>query len=339
MAAMNKYRAAVIGLGFIGLKADIPRKHLPQSHALAYRMNPDMELAAAVGVRQEQGDQLALVAPETKYYMDLGAMLDEQPLDVISICTPEHVRFELLQTVISRSAAPILFLEKPVATSLPEAEEIAALVKRHRRTVVVNLSRRWSDGVRQIRQAVQSEEFGKLTNIHLRYTRGVHNIGSHLFDLVRYAVGEIDRVQVIRQVPTNMDKKGDWTFSFLFSLTNGVPGYAEAFDDRNFLMFEMDLFFEKGKIELLRTGDEIRFYAVEGHASIQGYHLTLKREEQNLLARTSNIQKAVEHIVDILRTGVEPVSTLEDGIYPLYVADALIRSHRNDGSVQSVREK
>ncbi|MBD2862164.1 Gfo/Idh/MocA family protein [Paenibacillus oceani] len=334
---MNKYRAAVIGLGFIGLKADIPRKHLPQGHALAYRMNPDIELSAAVGVRQEQGDQLALVAPETKYYMDLGAMLDEQRLDVISICTPEHVRFELLQTVMSRSAAPVLFLEKPVATSVAEAEEIAALAKRHQRTVVVNLSRRWSDGARQIRQAVQSEEFGKLTNLHLRYTRGVHNIGSHLFDLVRYAAGEIDRVQVVRQVPTNMDNRGDPTFSFLFSLTNGVPGYAEAFDDRNFLMFEMDLFFEKGKIELHRTGDEIRFYSAAGHASIQGYHLTLKREERNLLAHTSNMQKAVEHIVDILRTGAEPVSTLEDGIYPLYVADALLRSHRNHGSVQAVR--
>lgn len=336
---MNKYRAAVIGLGFIGLKADIPRKHLPQSHTLAYRMNPDIELTAAVGVRQEQGDQLNLVAPETKYYMDLEAMLDEQPLDVISICTPEHVRFELLQTVMSRSAAPILFLEKPVATSLQEAEKIAALVRSHQRTVVVNLSRRWSDGVRQIRQAVQSEEFGKLTNIHLRYTRGLYNNGSHLFDLVRFVAGEIDRVQVVRQVSTNMDQKGDWTFSFLFSLENGVHGYAEAFDDRNYLMFEMDLFFDKGKIELLRTGDEIRFYAAAGHASIQGRHLTLKREEQSLLARSSNIQKAVEHIVDILRTGAEPVCTLEDGIYPLYVADALIRSHRDHGSVQPVREK
>jgi hypothetical protein len=75
---VSKYRAAVIGLGFIGLRVDIPRKHVPFSHSLAYQLNPHIELAAVVGVRQEQGDQLALIAPETKFYMDLGAMLDEQ---------------------------------------------------------------------------------------------------------------------------------------------------------------------------------------------------------------------------------------------------------------------
>jgi hypothetical protein len=106
-----------------------------------------------------------------------------------------------------------------------------------------------------------------------------------------------------------MDRKGDPTFSF--SLDNRVPGYAEAFDDRNFLMFEMDLYFDKGKIELMRTGDEIRFYAVAGHASVQGNHLMPKHEEKGLLARASLIQLAVQHIVDILQNGtVELVRTI-----------------------------
>ncbi len=334
---MSKYRAAVIGLGYIGLRADIPRKDVPLSHSLAYRLNPHIEFAAAAGVRREQGEQLAIIAPETKFYTDLEAMLSEQQLDVISICTPEHVRLELLRTVLSRSQARVLFLEKPVATTVQEAEAIAELMERHKRTVVVNFSRRWSEGVRQIRQAVMSGELGKLTNIHVRYTRGIGNNGSHLFDLIRFAAGPIAQVQVVRQVATNMDGKGDPTFSFLFSLDNGVPGYAEAFDDRHFLMFEMDLYFDKGKIELQRTGDDIRFYTVAKHTSVQGAHLTLKREETNLLARDSLIQLAVEHLVDIAQNGAVPVCTLEDGLCSVYVADALIRSHRNGGAVQSVK--
>ncbi|RKN78251.1 Gfo/Idh/MocA family protein [Paenibacillus ginsengarvi] len=334
---MSKYRAAVIGLGYIGLKADIPRKHVPLSHSLAYRLNPHIEFAAAAGVRREQGEMLALLAPETKFYMDLDTMLSEQQLDLISICTPEHVRLELLRTVLSRSEARVLFLEKPVATTVQEAEAIAELAKRYKRTVVVNFSRRWSEGVRQIRQAVVSGEFGTLTNIHVRYTRGIGNNGSHLFDLIRFTAGPIAEVQVVRQVATNMDRKDDPTFSFLFSLDGGVPGYAEAFDDRHFLMFEMDLYFDKGKIELLRTGDDIRFYTASEHASVQGKHLTLKREETNLLARVSLIQLAVEHIVDIAQYGAAPVCTLDDGLCSLYVADALIRSHQNSGAVQTVK--
>lgn len=332
----SKYRAAVIGLGYIGLRADIGRNGPPLSHALAYATNPDIELAAAVGTRREQGEQLALVAPEAKFYTNLDQMLREQPLDIVSLCTPEHVRLELIRAVWAQSAAPVLFLEKPVATGIREAETIAALAMEQRRTVVVNLSRRWNDGVGQIRQAVRSGEFGKLKNVHLRYTRGVYNNGSHLFDLVRFVAGAIERVQVVRQVETNMDARNDWTYSFLFALENGVHGYAEAFDDRDYLMFEMDLFFDKGKIELVRTGDEIRFYTVGKQASVQGLHFVRTREERDLLARTSNIQQAVEHLVNLLRTGCEPVSTIADGIDPLYVADALIRSHRNGGTAERV---
>ncbi|MDF2659573.1 MAG: gfo/Idh/MocA family oxidoreductase [Paenibacillus sp.] len=331
------YRAAVIGLGYIGLRADIPRKVMTLSHTLAYQMNPAIDLVAAVGKTREQGEQLALVAPRTSYFTDLRAMLSRHQLDMISICTPEHVRFELLQTVLEHSSVPLLFLEKPVATSVEEAEKIADLIKRHKRTVVVNLSRRWSEGANQIRQAVQSEEFGKLKKIHLRYTRGIYNYGSHLFDLVRFVVGSIDQVQVVHQVATNRDAKKDWTYSFLFTLAGGgITGYAEAFDDRDILMFEMDLFFEKGKIEMLRTGDEIRFYSTGKNAVIQGNHWLLQRTEGDLLSRSSLIEKAVDHLVHILRDGTEPLSSLEDGIYPLYVAEALLQSHKNYGSLETV---
>ncbi|NOU96167.1 hypothetical protein GC093_23495 [Paenibacillus sp. LMG 31456] len=332
------YRAAVIGLGSIGLLFDIPRKATPQSHSLAYHLNKDIEYVAAAGVRQEQGDSLALIAPEAKFYTDLSAMLKESNLDLISICTPSDVRLELLKTVFEQSAAKLIFLEKPVATSLEEAEGIAVLAEKHNRTVVVNLSRRWSEGAALMRQAVKSGRFGKLKKIHLRYTRGIYNYGSHLFDLVRFVAAKMDTVQVLQRVPTNLDDREDWTYSFTFTAENGsVAGYAEGFDDRDFLMFEMDLYLEKGKIEMLKSGDEIRFYATEQHPLLTNVRqLVLEQTEQGLHGRSSSIVNAADHLVQILRAGVKPVCTLEDGIYPLYVADALNRSYLNNGSVERV---
>jgi predicted dehydrogenase len=333
------YQAAVIGLGNIGLQFDIPRKATPQSHTLAYHLNPDIDLVAAVGVRQEQGDRLAQIAPEARFYMDLTAMLNSHRLDVISICTPQHIRLELLRTVFEHSDARIVFLEKPVATSIQEAEAIAALAKLYDRTVVVNLSRRWSEGAARIREAVQSGRFGKLKKIHMRYTRGIYNTGSHMFDLVRYTTGSIDQVRVLQQIPTNLDEREDWTYSFTFTLEGGaVTGYAEAFDDRDFLIFEIDWYLEQGKIEMLKSGDEIRFYEVEEHPVQKGLnHLVLSESETGMLSRSSNISNAVAHLVDILKNGTTPISTLEDGIYPLYAADALIRSNGRNGSIENIQ--
>lgn len=332
------YRAAVIGLGNIGLQFDLPPKAMAQSHVLAFMREPGIELVAAVGTRQEHGDNLASVAPEARFYTDLTAMLREQELDIVSICTPSHIRYSVVETVLTQSAARLIFLEKPVATSIAEAERIAALVERHDRTLLVNLSRRFSDSIVRMRAAVRSGRYGKLRNVHLRYTRGVYNYGSHIFDLVRYVAGTIDTVQVLLQVPTSVDAREDWTYTFAFALEGGATGYAEAFDDRDYVIFEMDLYMEKGKIELLQTGDEIRYYAAEEHPMIAGFdRLALERKEEQLLARTSNLQNAAAHLVDVLRGGATPVSTIADGIYPLYVAEALIASHGSGGAAVRVR--
>lgn len=336
------YQAAVIGLGKIGLTFDSPFKGRASSHVMAYHQHPEVALVAAVGRRQEQANQLAKVAPKTAYYSDddLSTMLRNHELDLISICTPPAVRYELLATVLKQSSAKLIFLEKPVANSIEEAERILSLLKQHPdRTVVVNLSRRWSEGASQIRAAVGNETYGKLKKIHLRYSRGIYNTGSHLFDMVRYMAGAIEQVRVIERVPTNLDRVEDWTYSFLFSAANGsISGHAEAFDDRNYNLFEIVLYFEDGVIEMLQGGDEIRSYVTEPHPLQAGMKsLVLEHTEKGVLGKSSNMENAMHHLVDILRSGVEPMCTLEDGISPLYVAEALNRSYVNGGTSEIVR--
>lgn len=329
------FNAAVIGLGKIGLQFDIPRKAMPQSHALAYHLNPDINLVAGVGVRQEQGDRLAEVAPEAKFYLDLGEMLSRHRLDIVSICTPPHVRLDLLRTVMEGSDASVIFLEKPVANTTREAEAIVALAERHNRTVLVNLSRRWSYGAVRVREAIRSGRYGRLKTVHLKYTRGISNTGSHLFDLVRFIAGPVESVQVLRRVPTRLDALDDPTYSFAFTLESGeATGYAEGFDDRDYVLFELDLFLEKGRIEIRQGGDEIRFYGVEEHPVQQGLtQLALQEEETRLSGRSSSISNAAAHLVEVLQGRSKPISTLEDGIYPLYAAEALRRSNAAGGSL------
>ncbi|MBO9605659.1 MAG: Gfo/Idh/MocA family oxidoreductase [Paenibacillaceae bacterium] len=333
------YRAAVIGLGKIGIGFDVPPQQYAQSHVGAIVRSPDIELVAGVGTRPEQGEQLATLAPEARFYLSLDEMLQSHELDIVCICTSSHVRYEIVEKVLANSKVKLIFLEKPVATSLPEAEKIVALAAQYDCRVIVNLSRRWSDGVRRIRQAVQEGRYGKLRYVHLRYTRGIYNYGSHMFDLVRFTAGSMEQVQVLRQVPTSGDERGDWCYSFTFSLDrDSAAGYAEAFDDHDYVMFEMELYFEKGKIELLLGGDEIRYYEATPHPMIPGYDLlTFAHAETGLLTQASVMQQAIYHLADVLRHGTTPASTLADGTYPMYVAEALLESHRCGGAVVAVR--
>ncbi|MDR6550482.1 Gfo/Idh/MocA family oxidoreductase [Paenibacillus qinlingensis] len=335
------YHAAIIGLGKIGLTFDIPYKGRVNSHAMAYHLHPEVALVATVGRRQEQAEQLAMIAPEAQFYGDheLSSMLRDHHLDIISICTPPAVRYDLLQTVLEQSKARVIFLEKPVANELEEAERIAALCKLHsERTVVVNLSRRWSEGAMQVRRAVQNETYGKLKKIHVRYSRGISNTGSHLFDMVRYVAGSIEQVKVVERVSTNLDEREDWTYSFLFTAANnGVTGYAEGFDDRNYNLFELVLYLEGGMIEMVQGGTEIRYYGTEPHPLQAGMRqLVFERAEKDDLGKASPMVNAVAHLVHILDEGLEPLCTLADGIYPLYVAEALNQSYARGGTTEQV---
>lgn len=199
-------QAAIIGLGKIGLLFDIPLKAVPQSHALAYHLHPEIDLIAAVGVRPEQG------------------------------------------------------------------------------------------------------------------------------------AGAISEVKVIEQVPTSLDDKQDWSYSFLFKMKDqSAGGYAQAYDDRNYNIFELELYFEKGKIEYLHAGDEIRFYSVREHPVQKGLNM-LKQDEvlEGLAGKASSIVLAVEHVKNIVESAAAPICTLEDGIYPLCVANALIESHQKNGSWETI---
>lgn len=345
------YKAAVIGLGQMGLMYDLElKREKPSSHALAYFLNPVIELVAAADVRPEQKGLLQQVVPDALFYTDIVEMFKRHPVDIVSICTPPTGRLQLLKSVLEMANPRVIFCEKPVAGNTNEAEQIIDLLKSRGSLLIPNLSRRWNTGILEIHETIKKQQYGPLRKIHLRYTRGIYNTGSHIFDLVRFFAGGIQQVQVTEQVPTSSDLGGEPSFSFTFTAGNSyanesssdrqVSGYAEAFDDRHYYMFEMDLYFEQGKIEIRQSGDEIKYYSIDDHPLFGGFQsLHLNRHEEGLLKKSNNLQNAVEHIVDIIENGVEPLCTIEDGVYPLYVAEALIRSHGNNGSSEKVVTK
>lgn len=329
-------QAAVIGLGRIGLMYDTEAvEGRPGSHAYAYHLHPDINLVAGVGVRPAQGEALAQLAPEAAFYLSLDQMLANHKLDIVSICTPSYVRYELIETVLRESQPRILFCEKPIAKSVEEARRIQSLMAAYPDCKLIpNLSRRWNAGIAKIRDKIIQRTYGKLIKLHLRYTRGVFNSGSHLFDLVRHFAGLIDEVCVLQRIPSRMDVEEDWTFTFTFSAGEGeVSGYAEAFNDEDDLyIFEMDLFFERGKVELLEFGDRIRYYGVREHPLMKGMRiLDLEEEESGVLRKSNNMSNAVDHIVRVALQGDDPICNIEDGIYPLLVAESLLGSYDSNG--------
>lgn len=332
------YRAAVIGLGQMGLMYDFQASRpSPSSHVMAYASHPEIDLVACSDIRDEPERYLKEKAPDARFYRNMTDMLRYHSVDVVSICTPPQEHLNVIRTVLELSDAKIIFCEKPLVNDVRTISELRAMLQNRPRLLIPNLSRRWNRGIIAVREMVQNQHFGPLENIHLRYTKGIYNTGSHLFDLVRYFASDFDHVRAVKQVHSSAARDGDPSFSFTFALQNGITGYAEAFNDENYYMFEIDLYFQHGKIEISCSGDEIEQFEVVEHPLFAGFKMLSLKTTQTGILQESSLKHATNHIIDLLSGKVEsPVCTVEDGLYPLWVADALERSYKNNGSMESV---
>lgn len=335
---MSQYKAAVVGLGQIGLTYDFDAKReRPSAHVLAYQLNPRIELVAAADVRIDQRQALHKIAPRAAFYQNSDELLQDYALDIISICTPPGHHLSVIQYILQNTNTKAIFCEKPLVSCVEEANLLTQMLQKGNSLLIPNLSRRWNSGMQRVKVHIATGQYGELQKIHVKYTRGIRNTGAHLFDLLNWWAGQISEVQAIKKIETSADLEGDPSYTFSFRIGKNILGYAEAFDDEQYYLFEIDLYFSEGKIEVRNSGNDVFYYQVAKHRFFTGYKsLYLERSENHLLSE-SNLAKAIDHLVNILDGREYPLCTAEDGVYPLYVADTLIRSSNNHCSKERVR--
>ena len=102
------------------------------SHAPGYRAIPELVRVAALadpvsGNLAQVGELLAV--PAERRYADYREMLERAELDAVTIATPHHMH--AAQAIDAAAAGVAVISEKPMATSVEQAEEVLAAVRRH----------------------------------------------------------------------------------------------------------------------------------------------------------------------------------------------------------------
>ena len=120
----KKIRVLVVGIGTMGV-----------SHARAYKKNPGFELAALVSRNIAERKDIAAEFPGVPQFDDYLQALAAVKPDAVSINTwPDtHAAF----TKAAFAAGAHVFLEKPIAETIAEAEEVAALARAANKKLVI----------------------------------------------------------------------------------------------------------------------------------------------------------------------------------------------------------
>lgn len=317
--ALPVYRAGIVGCGRIGcFFDDDPKRRGIWTHAGAYAACERTRLVALADVDAEARQAAGLRWGVDRVYPDLESMLRDAPVDILSVCTPSSAHAAGVQAVADAGITAV-WCEKPLTVTLEEAD--AVLKTASRCIVAVNHTRRWDRAYETARRWLEAGHLGKPVAVTAWYTNGVANIGSHLFDILRFLLGEAEWVWAMP------DRSGevDPTLSGVVGFEGGVRCQVVGCS-RDFLLFEIDLVGTEGRLRISDNDRRVEAWAVEPSSRYSGYRelgthrlLWEGEDECRMLA-------ALEEIVQCLDQGGEPRCTARDGLKAVEIITAFLRS-------------
>lgn len=206
---MTRYRAGIIGLGFIGAADQVSGDALGQrvadldgTHVAALAGNPRVELVAGSS-RDEGRRQRFQQRTGCRTFADWRELLDHERLDMVSIATYAPTHAEIAAACAERGVRAV-YCEKPIATRLADAERMQASCARAGTLLAINHNRRFNPNYRRLRDAVAAGVLGDLTSVNLQWGTGrLGNVGTHLIDAMLMLTG-----RSVRSVSGTLDPAG-----------------------------------------------------------------------------------------------------------------------------------
>jgi len=320
------FKAAIIGLGNIGsLFDEDPKRKEVWSHTGAYLMTPNIEVVAGADTDMDKLERFSKRCPGTKLYRDYVEMLDDNYLDIVSICSPTASHFEILLRAVESNIKAI-FCEKPIATHTDDARKMVNICKKKKVTLAINHTRRWDLNYIRVNEYVSEGEIGELRSIIGNYSDKVFMVGTHLIDMFGFYCGDVDWVMGAGE-KLESDDPG---ISGLLSFKNGGRGFIICSGRRENLVFEIDLIGTRGRIRILDNGHRTELFRFEESDRYSGYKELKRQPSPVIMSGESRLVLAIKDIIQCIETGAKPLCSGEDGLKSLEIASALCRSAKNN---------
>ena len=148
---MRRLRIGVIGTGTIAYGS-----HLP---AIA-QLRDELELVAVADVREDVVQHVAQRFGAQSWYTDYHDLLARPDIDLVDVCTPEFLHRE--QVVAAAQAGKHIHCEKPMASSVEEADAMIAAARAAGVKLMIGHSRRFTRRYQLIREAIERGEVGEV---------------------------------------------------------------------------------------------------------------------------------------------------------------------------------
>jgi predicted dehydrogenase len=306
---MADFSSVIIGCGRIGTFFDNPDSEYHFTHAKGYYLSDNVELKGVYDINADSAKKAARLW-KTESFTDLESMLSTVKPEIVSICVPDEYHYEYLKYVAEFIPRAVI-AEKPLTMKYEHSIEIYELYKKKGILCNVNYIRRFDPYLQNLRKEYKKGKLGKLVNGYSIYGKGLLHNGCHIINFLYWLFGEIIDYRILLSRVDN--NKNDPTVDLWLQIEEAESFHLLSADESRYTVFEIILFFEKLKVELLRGGI-IAFETVPSEDDLfPGYRdLIHRQEKKTLLGQTSKY--LIQNTVDSLLDRAELICSVKDAL-------------------------
>ena len=196
---MQKIKTAVFGTGFMG-----------KVHTEGIRRLGNVEVAAIAASSDAKAREFADQLGIERATGDYRTLLEDKSIEAVHVCTPNVLHFPMAKAALE--AGKHVLCEKPLATSVAEAQELVDLAKQNNAANCTFHNLRYYPLVQNIRRLREAGELGEIYAVQGTYSqdwllydtdwnwridtaangksRAFADIGTHWCDMVEHLTGQ-----------------------------------------------------------------------------------------------------------------------------------------------------
>jgi len=287
----------------------------------------------------------------------MEAILGDASIEGVILTVPNEQHLPM--ATLAAKAKKHVYTEKPIASSLVEGLQIAALEKKYGITVTVGHSARLMAGIRKIREAIDAGELGRVAFIEANFSNNraleltpktwrwykdkapggpLSQLAIHQFDVLHYLGGEVMEASGMASKLSPVGAEVDDQSMTLLKFADGKIGYVgscwtspgifsvRVFGSKGLMHYEIDF-------DTWDTPDQLHkkstLYIQRG---IDGY---AKREELKV-PESDMFRAELEMFAESCRTGKPNELSAQNGNVAVAMVYAALKSQERNGQCVAI---
>lgn len=275
---MDIFSVTIVGLGNIGMMYDYQdnSNDLFLSHLKSFQFHDRFNV---INVVDSNKDKLSLANEKFGNKINYLASIEEIDIvtDVFVLSSIAKVNMIYFNKLKSNKKIKFFFIEKPFWNSAINFTEKELLSDRF----YINYTRKCLPFIIDLKSDIDNHKFGKALGLHIYYSKGIKNNGSHMIDLINYFFnGNVDLNSVTSISVVDDNNKQDKSFSFAVNysyLGHDFPVIFQALNETHFSLIEFDVIFENARYRFYDFGGNVEIYEKDSDSLFDGYKNLIRK--------------------------------------------------------------